>query len=147
MKFKLLINPKKDEFVQAQVHQENDFTKELKDFVLTNGNSNQLLVYDDKDAITLSLDDIALITIIDDKTYAICNNQKQYRIKKRIYQLVNELPKHFWRINKSSIANRYQISRFAETQMAGINIIMKNGLTDYVSSRCFAKIRKELDDL
>ena len=67
MKFKLLINPKKDEFVQAQVHQENDFTKELKDFVLTNGNSNQLLVYDDKDAITLSLDDIALITIIDDK--------------------------------------------------------------------------------
>lgn len=67
MKFKLLINPKKDEFVQAQVHQENDFTKELKDFVLTNGNFNQLLVYDDKDAITLSLDDIALITIIDDK--------------------------------------------------------------------------------
>ena len=147
MKFKLLINPKKDEFVQARVHQENDFTKELKDFVLTNGNSNQLLVYDDKDAITLSLDDIALITIIDDKTYDICNNQKQYRIKKRIYQLVNELPKHFWRINKSSIANRYQISRFAETQMAGINIIMKNGLTDYVSRRCFAKIRKELDDL
>ena len=82
MKFKLLINPKKDEFVQVQVHQENDFTKELKDFVLTNGNSNQLFVYDDKDAITLSLDDIALITIIDDKTYAICNNQKQYRIKK-----------------------------------------------------------------
>ena len=56
MKFKLLINPKKDEFVQAQVHQENDFTKELKDFVLTNGNSNKLLVYDDKDAIALSLD-------------------------------------------------------------------------------------------
>ena len=39
----------------------------IKDFVLTNGNSNQLLAYDDKDAITLSLDDIALITIIDDK--------------------------------------------------------------------------------
>ena len=57
----------KNEFVQAQVHQENDFTKELKDFVLINGNSNQLLVYDDKDAIILSLDDIALITIIDDK--------------------------------------------------------------------------------
>lgn len=56
----------KDEFVQAQVHQENDFTQELKDFVLTNGNSNQF-VYDDKDAIALSLDDIALITIIDDK--------------------------------------------------------------------------------
>lgn len=147
MKFKLLINPKKDEFVQAQVHQENDFTQELKNFVLTNGNSNQLLVYDDRDAITLSLDDITLITIIDNKTYAICNNQKQYRIKKRIYQLVEELPKHFWRINKSSIVNPYQINRFEETQTAGINIITKNGLIDYVSRRCFVKIRKELDQL
>ena len=145
MKFKLLINPQKDELVQAQVHQENDFTKELKNFVLTNGNSNQLLVYDDKDVITLSLDEIALIPIIDDKTYAICKDQKQYRIKKRIYQLAEELPKHFWRINKSSIVNRYQISRFEETQTTGVNIIMKNGLTDYVSRRCFAKIRKELD--
>ncbi len=95
---------------------------------MTNASSNQLLAYDDKDVITLSLDKIALITIIDNKTYAICTNKKQYQIKKRIYQLVEELPKYFWRVNKSSIVNR-------------------NGLTDYVSRRCFAKIRKELDDL
>ena len=115
MKFKLLVNPQKEELVQAQVHQENDFTQELKKFVLTNGSSNQLLAYDDKDVITLSLDKIALITIIDNKTYAICTNKKQY-----------------------------QISRFEETQTAGVNIIMKNGLIDYISRRCFAKIRKEL---
>lgn len=144
MKFKLLVNPPKKELVQAQVHQENDFTQELKKFVLTNGSSNQLLAYDDKDVITLSLDKIVLITIIDNKTYAICTNKKQYQIKKRIYQLVEELPKYFWRVNKSSIVNRYQISRFEETQTASVNIIMKNGLTDYVSRRCFAKIRKEL---
>ena len=53
MKFKLLVNPQKEELVQAQVHQENDFTQELKKFVLTNGSSNQLLAYDDKDVITL----------------------------------------------------------------------------------------------
>lgn len=33
MKFKLLVNPPKKELVQAQVHQENDFTQELKKFV------------------------------------------------------------------------------------------------------------------
>ena len=114
---------------------------------MPNASSNQLLAYDDKDVITLSLDKIALITIIDNKTYAICTNKKQYQIKKRIYQLVEELPKYFWRVNKSSIVNRYQISRFEETQTASVNIIMKNGLTAYVSRRCFAKIRKELDDL
>ena len=103
-----------------------------------------MLAYDDKDVITLSLDKIALITIIDNKTYAICTNKKQYQIKKRIYQLVEELPKYFWRVNKSSIVNRYQISRFEETQTASVNNIMKNSLTDYVSRRCFTKIRKEL---
>ena len=111
---------------------------------MTNGSSNQLLAHNDKDVITLSLDKIVLITIIDNKTYTICTNKKQYQIKKRIYQLVEELPKYFWRVNKSSIVNRYQISRFEETQTASVNIIMKNGLTDYVSRRCFAKIRKEL---
>lgn len=144
MKLKLLIDPQKDELVQAQVHQENTFTEELEKFVLTNGNSNQIVAYDDKDVITLSLEEIILITIINNKTYAICQNQKQYQIKKRIYQLANELPEYFWRINKSSIANRYQIRKFEETQTAGVNIIMKNGLTDYVSRRCFAKIRREL---
>ena len=114
---------------------------------MTNASSNQLLAYDDKDVITLLLDKIVLITIIDNKTYAICTNKKQYQIKKRIYQLVEELPKYFWRVNKSSIVNRYQISRFEETQTASVNIIMKNGLTDYVSRRCFAKIKKELDNL
>lgn len=63
MKFKLLIEPKKEELVQAQVHQENEFTNKLKLFVLTNGNSNQIAAYDDKDLIALSLDQIVLITI------------------------------------------------------------------------------------
>ena len=49
MKFKLLIEPKKEELVQAQVYQENEFTNKLKLFVLTNGNSNQIAAYDDKD--------------------------------------------------------------------------------------------------
>lgn len=45
----------KEEIVQVQVHEENNFTNELKEFVLTNGNSNQIVAYDDKDLITLSL--------------------------------------------------------------------------------------------
>lgn len=61
MRFKLLINPDKDEIVKAQVHQENSFTNDLKHFVLTNGDSNQIAAYDDKDLIILSMDKITLI--------------------------------------------------------------------------------------
>lgn len=144
MKFKLLINPHKNEIVEAQVHQKSIFTDNLEKFVLTNGNSNSIIGYDDKDLIILQLEDIIMITILDNKITAICVNNKRYHLRKRIYQLTNELPNNFWRINKSSIVNKIYIDRFEETKTAGVNIIMKNGLSDYVSRRCFSKIRKEL---
>lgn len=144
MKFKLLINPHKNEIVQAQVHQKSIFTDNLEKFVLTNGNSNSIIGYDDKDLIILQLEDIIMITILDNKITAICINNKRYHLRKRIYQLTNELPNNFWRINKSSIVNKIYIDRFKETKTAGVNIVMKNGLSDYVSRRCFSKIRKEL---
>lgn len=144
MKFKLLINPHKNEIVQAQVHQKSIFTDNLEKFVLTNGNSNPIIGYDDKDHVILQLEDIVIITILDNKITAICINNKRYHLRKRIYQLTNELPNNFWRINKSSIVNKIYIDRFEETKTAGVNIVMKNGLSDYVSRRCFSKIRKEL---
>lgn len=144
MKFKLLINPHKNEIVQAQVHQKSIFTDNLGKFVLTNGNSNSIIGYDDKDHVILQLEDIVIITILDNKITAICINNKRYHLRKRIYQLTNELPNNFWRINKSSIVNKIYIDRFEETKTAGVNIVMKNGLSDYVSRRCFSKIRKEL---
>ena len=144
MKFKLLINPHKNEIVQAQVHQKSIFTDNLEKFVLTNGNSNSIIGYDDKDHVILQLEDIVIITILDNKITAICINNKRYYLRKRIYQLTNELPNNFWRINKSSIINKIYIDRFEETKTAGVNIVMKNGLSDYVSRRCFSKIRKEL---
>lgn len=144
MKFKLLINPHKNEIVQVQVHQKSIFTDNLEKFVLTNGNSNSIIGYDDKDHVILQLEDIVIITILDNKITAICINNKRYHLRKRIYQLTNELPNNFWRINKSSIINKIYIDRFEETKTAGVNIVMKNGLSDYVSRRCFSKIRKEL---
>ena len=144
MKFKLLINPHKNEIVQAQVHQKSIFTDNLEKFVLTNGNSNSITGYDDKDHVILQLEDIVIITILDNKITTICTNNKKYHLRKRLYQLTNELPNNFWRINKSSIVNKIYIDRFEETKTAGVNIIMKNGLSDYVSRRCFSKIRKEL---
>ena len=144
MKFKLLINPHKNEIVQAQVHQKSIFTDNLEKFVLTNGNSNSIIGYDDKDHVILQLEDIVIITILDNKITAICINNKRYHLRKRIYQLTNELPNNFWRINKSSIVNKIYIDRFEETKTAGVKIVMKNGRRDYVSRSCFSKIRTEL---
>lgn len=100
--------------------------------------------YDDKDLIMLNLDNIMMFTIIENKVFAICNN-KQYHIRKRLYQIEDILPTSFWRINKSTIINRFYIDEFKETKTSEVNVIMKNGLSDYVSRRCFSRIREELN--
>ena len=144
MKFKLFIKPHAEEIVQAQVHQASTFTDQLADFVKNDGRSCLLTVYNETDLWQIPFEHITLITIITGKTYAITNQNKKYLIRKRLYQLMELVPDNFWQINKSSIANRKQIARFTMDKEAGVNVIFKNGLTDYVSRRCFAKIRKEL---
>lgn len=42
MKFHLLITPHEEEKVTAQLHQESTFSNDLKEFVLSQGNSNEL---------------------------------------------------------------------------------------------------------
>lgn len=145
MKFKLFIKPHEEEFVQAQVHQKSSFTDQLAEFVASNGQPDSLIVYDDTDLLQLPFDEITIITIISGKTYAINNQRKKFIIRKRLYQLAASVPANFWQINKSAIANRKQIARFTTDKEAGVNVIFQNGLSDYVSRRCFSKIRKELE--
>ena len=145
MKFKLLIKPNEEEMVQAQLHRTSKFSKQLEEFVMNDGKNNSLIGFDeDKEIAYLNLDDISIVTVIDGKTYAILNNNQKYWLKQRLYQVADQLPNYFFKINKSSIVNRRQIEKFTISSGAGINIIMKNHITDYVSRRCFAKIRREL---
>lgn len=144
MKFKLLIKPDQEEIVQAQLHQESKFSQQLKKFVLSEGTPALVGFDEDKEIAYLNFEDISLITVITGKTYAVMNNQQKYWLKLRLYQVAKQLPQYFFKINKSSIANRHQIKKFAIDRGAGINVIMKNGVSDYVSRRCFTAIRKEL---
>ncbi|MBD5429985.1 LytTR family DNA-binding domain-containing protein [Lactobacillus sp.] len=145
MKFKLLIQPDKEEIVQAQLHEVSKFSKQLEEFVVSNGSISSLVGFDaDKEIVYLNFVDIAIIGVIEGKTYAITNDNRQYLLKRRLYQVAEKLPDYFLKINKSSIVNRHQIKKFTVNSGAGINVIMKNNVTDYVSRRCFAKIRKEL---
>lgn len=145
MKFKLLIKPNEEEIVQAQLHRTSKFSEQLEEFVMNDGKNNPLIGFDeDKEIAYLNLDDISIITVIDGKIYAILNNNQKYWLKQRLYQVADQLPDYFLKINKSSIVNRHQIEKFMINSGAGINVIMKNNITDYVSRRCFAKIRREL---
>ena len=145
MKFKLIIDKEKEEEVVATVHHANALTEALEELILNHESTDRIPGYSDEEIKMLSVSDIACITVIDGKTYAIDLENHHYRLKLRLYELEKQLPSYFIRINKSSLANQRQLDRFAVTYAGSVDAVFKCGYREYVSRRCFAQIKRRFE--
>ena len=143
MKFKLIIDKEKDEEVVATVHARTKLIDELE--ALLSKHADCLVGYTQDDIKLLSVADIQCVTVLGGKTYAIDSNNRQYRLKQRLYELEEVLPACFIRINKSALANENALDRFTVTITGSVDAVFKCGYTEYVSRRCFAQIKRRLE--
>ena len=111
----------------------------------------------------LEKEDMALLTLIatkDRKTYFIkpedislirtegreivCYDKlkNRYLLDKPLYELANIFDIQFVRISKSTIVNISQINHVEASFNGTMELVMKNGITDYIS-RSFRKVFKE----
>ena len=140
MKFKLIIDPSKEEEVVVTAREPNDLTAKLEELVLRYSGSDKLPVYTEDEMRMLPFAQIECITVRDGKTFAIDAKGQQYRIRMRLYEVEKLLPGYFIRINKSALANEKRLERFEATYSGGVDAVMKCGYREYVSRRCFAQI-------
>ena len=144
MKFKLIIDKDKDEEVVATVHTRSALIDEIE--ALISKTADRIPGYTEDDIKMLSVSEIECITVLDGKTYAIDSKNQQYRLKQRLYELEEQLPSSFIRINKSALANETRLDRFAVTYAGSVDAVFKCGYTEYVSRRCFAQIKRRLEN-
>ena len=144
MKFKLIIDKEKDEEVVATVHTRSALIDEIE--ALISKHSDRITGYTEDDIKMLSVSEIECITVLDGKTYAIDSQKRRYRLKQRLYELEEQLPSSFIRINKSALANRTALDRFTVTVAGSVDAVFKCGYTEYVSRRCFAQIKRRLEN-
>ena len=145
MKFKLIVDPTRDEEVVATVHKRSALTDKIESLVREYSGDSKLTAYREDEMLQLPFDMIECITVIDGKTYAIDIKGKQYRLKQRLYELEEILPATFIRINKSALANETRLERFCATYSGGINARFKSGYEEYVSRRCFTTIKRRYE--
>ena len=107
---------------------------------------NMAAEYTEDDIKMLSVSDIQCVTVLDGKTYAIDSDNRPYRLKQRLYELENLLPSSFIRINKSTLANESALDRFTVTVAGSVDAVFKCGYKEYVSRRCFAQIKRRLEN-
>ena len=143
MKFKLIIDKEKEEEVVATVHDRTALIDEIE--ALISKHFGRIPGYTEDDIKMLSVSEIECVTVLDGKTYAIDSKNRRYRLKQRLYELEEQLPSSFIRINKSTLANESTLDRFTVTIAGSVDAVFKCGYTEYVSRRCFAQIKRRLE--
>ena len=142
MRFQLIIDKTKEEQIVAIVHSRTTLIDQIEELVICDAGADRIPAYSEDDMQMLPFSQIECISVINGKTYAIDTQNRQYRLKHRLYELETLLPSFFIRINKSSFANEKRLARFAVTYSGGVDAVFKCGYTEYVSRRCFSQIKR-----
>lgn len=143
MKFQLIIDKGKEETAVITAHRRTPLIDEIE--TLISQYTGRIPGYTEDNIKMLSVSDIQCITVLDGKTYAIDRTNQRYRLKQRLYELEEQLPASFIRINKSTLANEYALDRFAVTIAGSVDAVFQCGYREYVSRRCFAQIKRRLE--
>lgn len=146
MKFRLIIDKDQPEELVATVHQRSALIDEIEALIAKENGTDHIAGYTDDGIKLLRYQDIACVTVLDGRTYAIDREAQRYRLKYRLYELEALLPSSFVRINKSALANESHLDRFSVTYSGAVDAVFKCGYTEYVSRRCFAQLKRRYED-
>lgn len=141
MKCEIIIDSALEEKIVIYAKENSVLIEDIKQMV--EKSSIGLVGYNEKEMVTLNPLDIYCVTIIDNKVFAICENEK-LKLKERLYSLEERLPETFIKINKSTLANIQKIERFDASISGTLKILFKNGYVDYVSRRQLKTIKERL---
>ena len=147
MKYKLIIDNKREEEIIAVVHAPSALTQQIENLVRSFSGADCIMGYRDEEMRKLAFGEIECITIIDRKVIAIDTAGREYRIQGRLRELEDSFPSYFIRINKSALANEHRILRFDAAFSGGVDAVFQCGYREYVSRRCFAEIRRRYEGI
>jgi DNA-binding LytR/AlgR family response regulator len=133
-----MIDKDREEEVIVYAHKRDRLTEEIERLV-----QDDWVGYSDNAVTQLTVADIYCFTVEDNKIYAVTDNGK-WQIKQRLYQIEEQLPDTFVRINQSCLANIRGIERFDVSFGAALTVIFKNGYRDYVSRRQVKTVKERL---
>lgn len=107
-----------------------------------NANSLTLTAAKDRKTYFIKPEDISLVRTEGREIVCYDKLKNRYLLDKPLYELESILDIYFVRISKSAIVNINQIDHVEASFNGTMELVMKNGVTDYIS-RSFRKSFKE----
>ena len=129
-----------DNIQKAMVLLENETEEEEEGTV----DNSILAVKKGQDIVLLDFEDIFMIRVEDKQTKVFTEN-KDYLVKKPLYQIEESLDSNFVRVSKTTIVNLRKIKRVAPSLRGMMFIELKNDLKDNISRKYLADFKSALD--
>ena len=107
-------------------------------------NNSILAAKKGQDIVLLDFEDIFMIRV-EDKQTKVFTEDRDYLVKKPLYQIEENLDSNFVRVSKATIVNLKKIKRVAPSLKGMMFIELKNGLKDNISRKYLADFKKALD--
>lgn len=145
MRFRLIIDPDREEEVVAYVRSRSALTDQLEALVTGETPPDRLIGYGEDAMKPLPYEELECLTVLDGRVCAIDRNGAVWRVKQTLSELESRLPAHFIRLNKSAIANEKCIAAFTAGFNGAVDARFLCGHVEYVSRRCFAVIRRRYE--
>ena len=145
MKVNLFVSRDIDE-PHADIHT-NELTENVTKAIsiLESDESNDMIaVKRGLDIAFLEFDEIFMFRV-EDKQVKVFTQDKEYLIKKPLYQVEEQLSGDFVRISKTTIINLRRIERVAPSLKGMMFIELKNGLKDNISRKYLPDFKNALD--
>ena len=139
MKVTTIIDPAGEEEVILRLRRPGELSKKIEQLVM--GETEELMGFQEDKAVVLDYEDVCRFTVEKDKTYASCMGTV-YWVKRRLYQIEQQAPSGFIKINQSCLANVHQIARFEAAFSGALRVVFKNGDVDYVSRRNMKQVKE-----
>ena len=130
-----------DNIQKAMVLLENETEDETEE----GRNDNSILaVKKGQDIVLLDFEDIFMIRVEEKQTKVYTEN-KDYLVKKPLYQIEENLDANFVRVSKATIVNLRKIKRVVPSLRGMMFIELKNGLKDNISRKYLSGFKEALD--
>lgn len=104
--------------------------------------SQTLIAAKERKTYFIKAEDISLVRTEGREIVCYDKNKGKYVLDKPLYELESILDNHFVRISKSAIVNIRQINHVEASLNGTMELVMDNGITDYISRR-YRRIFKE----
>ncbi len=142
MKFYLKLDDNAEPSVTVVCRKVTPMVKKIEELCDTFDAEDELLyAYNDGEILPLELADVTCFFTKESKVY-VSVGDKEYATKLRIKQVMELVDDSFVKINQGCVAKVNQIQRFTVSFGGALNVVFKNGYSDYVSRRELSNIKR-----